>query len=401
MSNNTPQIRFKGFTDAWEQRKISTFSEETYGGGTPKTSEGSFWNGELPWIQSSDLTEHEIFTVTSKKKITQAGLKSSAAKLIPANSIAVVTRVGVGKLAFMPSAYTTSQDFLSLSKLNLDERFGTYSLYKKLQKESKFTQGTSIKGITRNELLNKIILAPASESEQAAIGNFFHMLDQAITLQQRKLEALQKLKQGYLQQMFPQEGEAAPRVRFAGFDEPWEVRKLSEFLTESRILGTTGLEAKKLTVKLWGKGIVSKDSIFEGSANTSYYMRRAGQIMYGKLDFLNAAFGIVPNDLDGYESTLDAPSFDVSLDANAKFLLEVFLQRNFYEFLGNMANGSRRAKRINQRDFLAMSISVPSLSEQTAISNFLHALDNQIACQADRMKCLQVLKRGYLQEMLA
>ena len=100
----------------WELCKVSDFSEEKYGGGTPKTSIDKFWNGDLAWIQSSDLIEHHVSDVTAKKHITSEAIRKSATKLIPANSIAVVTRVGVGKLAFMPYKYTTSQDFLSLSK---------------------------------------------------------------------------------------------------------------------------------------------------------------------------------------------------------------------------------------------------------------------------------------------
>ncbi|WP_042356866.1 restriction endonuclease subunit S [Bacillus rubiinfantis] len=78
----------------WEQRRVSDFAEETYGGGTPNTSINEYWGGNLPWIQSSDLNEHQVSDISAKKKITETGLKNSASKLVPANSIAVVTRVG-------------------------------------------------------------------------------------------------------------------------------------------------------------------------------------------------------------------------------------------------------------------------------------------------------------------
>ena len=199
---NIPEIRFAGFTDAWEQRKVSTFSDETYGGGTPKTSKESYWGGELSWIQSSDLTEYEVFGVKPKKKITKLGLQNSATKLIPENSIAIITRVGVGKLALISFEYATSQDFLSLSKLRIDERFAVYSLYKKLQGESYVVQGTSIKGITKDELLNKTIMVPSSQREQIEIGTFFAALDHLITLHQRELKKLQNMKKALLEKMF-------------------------------------------------------------------------------------------------------------------------------------------------------------------------------------------------------
>mgnify|MGYP000552048083 CR=1 FL=1 len=86
------------------------------GGGTPKTNIAEYWNGDIPWIQSSNVQENEMFSFDIPKSITQEGLDKSAAKMVPENSIAVVTHVGVGKLVFVPFSYTTSQDFTSLVK---------------------------------------------------------------------------------------------------------------------------------------------------------------------------------------------------------------------------------------------------------------------------------------------
>ncbi|HFI0240473.1 TPA: restriction endonuclease subunit S, partial [Streptococcus suis] len=201
-------------------------TEKQFGGGTPTTSNALFWEGNIPWIQSSDL-EEGIFSVGPRKYITKAGLGNSSAQLIPKNSIAIVTRVGVGKLAFMPFTYTTSQDFLSISYLKTNELFTTYSLYIKLQNEIKVLQGTSIKGITKNELLIKEIPIP-SLPEQETIGTFFSTLDRHITLHQRKLDKLKSVKQAYLSEMFPAEGERVPKRRFPGFTDDWELRKLGE-----------------------------------------------------------------------------------------------------------------------------------------------------------------------------
>ena len=180
---------------------MGVLAENTYGGGTPNTSNAEFWNGNIPWIQSSDIIEHQVFGVEPKKYITSSGLAKSAAKLIPENSIAIITRVGVGKLAVMPFSYATSQDFLSLSNLKIDVDFGAYLLYKKMQSELNAVQGTSIKGITKDELLNKAVLVPRYE-EQTQIGTYFKNLDNLITLHQRKLETLKKLKKSMLQKMF-------------------------------------------------------------------------------------------------------------------------------------------------------------------------------------------------------
>ena len=196
--SNVPEIRFKGFTEAWEQRKVSDLAEKTYGGGTPTTSNEAYWNGDIPWIQSSDVVDGKLLGVEPRKWITQDGLNNSAAQLIPGNSIAIITRVGVGKLAFMPYSYATSQDFLSLSKLNAEPLFTVYACYKKLQSELNAVQGTSIKGITKDELLAKNIMVPRY-AEQQQIGTFFKQLDNLITLHQRELEKLKNLKKACLE----------------------------------------------------------------------------------------------------------------------------------------------------------------------------------------------------------
>lgn len=173
------------FPFAWEQRKLGEVAEQTYGGGTPKTSVKEYWDGSIPWIQSSDLTEGKVSGIIPNKSITKEGLNNSATKLVPQDSIAIITRVGVGKLAYMPFQYTTSQDFLSLSKLKTNPWFTVYASYKKLQSELNSVQGTSIKGITKEELLAKSISIPCDE-EQAKIGEFFKQLDHLIALHQRE-----------------------------------------------------------------------------------------------------------------------------------------------------------------------------------------------------------------------
>ena len=189
-----PEIRFPGFTAPWEPRKIADIASETRSGGTPSTSTETYWKGDIPWIQSSDLTEGKVFGVEPRKHISKAGLNGSATQLVPENSIAVVTRVGVGKLAYMHYSYTTSQDFLSLCRVHTEPFFTVYGLYQMLQGELSAVQGTSIKGITREHLLSKKISVPNSMDEQTQIGAFFKTLDNLIALHQHELEAEQKKK---------------------------------------------------------------------------------------------------------------------------------------------------------------------------------------------------------------
>ena len=197
---------------------------------------------------------------------------------------------------------------------------------------------------------------------------------------------------------------AVPKLRFKADDgsafPDWEEHKIKEFVSESNIIGHTGKDAKKLTVKLWAKGVVPKENIFAGSEKTQYYIRHAGQLMYGKLDFLNCAFGIVPPELDGYESTLDSPAFDVH-DISDKFLLSYITRKSFYKKNGDIANGSRKAKRIHPDVFGEMDIYVPSLPEQQKIADLLSSYDEKISIQRERVESLERRKKGLLQKIFS
>ena len=198
-----PELRFPGFTDAWEQRKLDNIAKIKTGGGTPKTTNLEYWSGDIPWIQSSDLVEGDVVHVNIKKFIDNNALKNSAAKLISRDSIALVTRVGVGKVAVINQDFTTSQDFLSLSDFDgSDIKFLAYQLYRLMQENAKVLQGTSIKGISKTDLIEQSIAIPNSIKEQNLIASLLSQTDSIITLHQRKLDHLQLQKKALLQQMF-------------------------------------------------------------------------------------------------------------------------------------------------------------------------------------------------------
>ena len=196
-----PEIRLDGFEGEWELLEINDLADDFQSGGTPKTNVQEYWDGDIPWIQSSDLETNCLFETKVQKSISEKGLKNSSAKIIPKDSIAVVTRVGVGKLVVMRHEYATSQDFLSLSNLKSNIEFTAYLLYRLLQKEVTQLQGTSIKGITKVELLSKKVLIP-SLLEQQAIGAYFSNLDNLINSYQEKISQLETLKKKLLQDMF-------------------------------------------------------------------------------------------------------------------------------------------------------------------------------------------------------
>ena len=216
---------------SWEQRKLDNIAKIKTGGGTPKTTNLEYWSGDIPWIQSSDLVEGDVVHVNIKKFIDNNALKNSAAKLISRDSIALVTRVGVGKVAVINQDFTTSQDFLSLSDFDgNDIKFIAYQLFRLMQENAKVLQGTSIKGISKTDLIEQSIAIPNSIKEQNLIASLLSQTDSIITLHQRKLNNLKLKKKALLQKLFPKNGKRYPELRFPGFTDAWEQRKLSDIL---------------------------------------------------------------------------------------------------------------------------------------------------------------------------
>lgn len=258
--------------------------------------------------------------------------------------------------------------------------------------------GTSYPAINSKDLSRISITIPEDLEEQFTIGSLFRTLDDLLASYKDNLANYQSLKATMLSKMFPKAGQTVPEIRLDGFEGEWKKDTLEPYLTESRISGDTGLTAKKITVKLWGKGVIEKEERYAGSSNTQYFVRKAGQFIYSKLDFQNQAFGIIPNELDGYQSTLDLPTFDIQ-NIDPKFLLEYVMRREFYEYQGLIANGSRKAKRIHPEDFLVMPVRIPSLEEQQAIGSYFSNIDNFINSYQEKITQLETLKKKLLQDM--
>ena len=403
-NNNIPAYRFQGYTDAWELRKLGEITEKQFGGGTPTTSNALFWEGNIPWIQSSDL-EEGIFSVGPRKYITKDGLGNSSAQLIPKNSIAIVTRVGVGKLAFMPFTYTTSQDFLSISYLKTNELFTIYSLYIKLQNEIKVLQGTSIKGITKNELLIKEIPIP-SLPEQEAIGTFFSTLDRQITLHQRKLDTLKEQKKTYLKLLFPSKGQTKPALRFQGFEDDWEEVKLGEVLSVSKLKNKEN-EYSKLNVLSVSREQGTVNQIeYQGRSFASddvsgYKIVNVGQMIYTKSPLKGAPYGIFQTvTINGIVSPLYAV-YNSSSRALASFvsliLKEDAIATHYLSPL--VTKGAKNTINVTDEGALEGKVKIPTLPEQQAIGTFFQTLDREISQVEDKLASLKELKKTLLRKL--
>ncbi|MFR5390293.1 restriction endonuclease subunit S [Parasutterella sp.] len=215
-----PKLRFPEFTETWEQRKLKDFTL-SYSGGTPTVSNKNYYNGTIPFIRSGEISGErtELF-------ISEEGLNKSSAK-----------RVHKGQILY--ALYGATSGEVSLSKIDgainqailaisTKEGYSNAFLSFWLRKEKDRITATFLQGGQGNlsgEIVKNLIVPVPSQLEQTKIGNFFNQLDGIITLHQRKLETLKKLKRTLLQKMFPKKGQLKPELRFPGFTNDWEQRK--------------------------------------------------------------------------------------------------------------------------------------------------------------------------------
>ena len=178
-------------------REIASFC----GGGTPSKDVPSYWSGDIGWISSSDIQEDWIDTISVTRRINNDAIENSATKICPKGSIAIVSRVGVGKVAIMPEELCTSQDFTNITEIIGDPQFMAYQIAHKMKVEAAKTQGTSIKGITADTIKSMEIDIPSIE-EQKYIAKVLSEFDNHLRHEVQKLDVLSREKKAFLQQLF-------------------------------------------------------------------------------------------------------------------------------------------------------------------------------------------------------
>jgi len=403
-----PKLRFPGFTEDWEQRKLDDIAKIKTGGGTPKTTNLEYWSGDIPWIQSSDLVEGDVVHVNIKKFINNNALKNSAAKLISRDSIALVTRVGVGKVAVINQDFTTSQDFLSLSGFDgNDIKFIAYQLFRLMQENAKVLQGTSIKGITKTDLIEQSIAIPNSIKEQSLIANILSQTDSIITLHQRKLNNLKLKKKALLQKLFPKNGERYPELRFPGFTDAWEQRKLNEFLSVSNLKNAENKYNKKDVLSVSGDyGIVNQIDFqgrsFAGASVSNYGVVEKGDIVYTKSPLKLNPYGIIKTNRlnNGIVSTLYA-IYKTKENCDSKFIEHYFnLDSRLNQYLKPLVNkGAKNDMKVSSENALIGEVCFPKITEQVLIADLLDCLDIYITLHQRKLDHLQLQKKALLQQM--
>ena len=200
--SNVPEIRFKGFTEAWEQRKLGELAD-IVGGGTPSTGVSDFWDGDIDWYVPAEIAE-QIYLTSSQRKITEEGYNHSSAKMLPVGTVLFTSRAGIGKTAILTRKGCTNQGFQSIvpHKGELD----SYFIFSRTEELKQYGEtvgaGSTFVEVSGKQMANMELMMPKTMAEQKIIGQYFANLDHLITLHQRELEKLKNIKKSCLENMF-------------------------------------------------------------------------------------------------------------------------------------------------------------------------------------------------------
>ena len=400
---NVPEIRFAGFTDPWEQRKLGE-AATIVGGGTPSTNNDAYWDGDIDWYSPAELGE-QVYADRSVRRITQAGYDSCSATLLPAGkTILFTSRAGIGNTAILRRSACTNQGFQSLVVNDDTDVYFVYSMTDRIKKfaEQKASGSTFLeisgKGLAAGEF------AFPSKDEQTAIGSMFKQLDHLITLHQRKHEKLVQLKKSMLDKMFPKPGETEPEIRFAGFTDPWEQRKLGEAAT---IVG--GGTPSTNNDAYWDGDIdwyspaelgeqVYADRSVRRITQAGYDSCSATLLPAGKTILFTSRAGIGNTAIlrrsactnQGFQSLV------VNDDTDVYFVYS--MTDRIKKFAEQKASGSTFLE-ISGKGLAAGEFAFPSKDEQTAIGSMFKQLDHLITLHQRKLDLLKNTKKSLLDKM--
>ena len=391
-----PKLRFPGFTEDWEQRKLGSIGS-TYTGLSGKTKE-DFGHGEAQYITYLNVFQNTIsdITMTDKVEIDTTQNEVKYGDVLFTTSSETPEEVGMSSvwLGDTPNIYLNSFCFGFRPNQKINPYFLGYSLRAPYMRDKIkiLAQGISRYNISKNKVMELEISLPNYE-EQKLLGTFLQRIDLIITLHQRKLEHLNLKKKALLQKLFPKNGERYPELRFPGFTDAWEQRKLSD-----------------ITEIVMGQSPSSKN--YTDNPNDNILVQGNADLKDGK---------VVPRlwtkeitktiDKDGIILTVRAPVGDV-----ARTDYKVVLGRGvagikgndyIYQFLQKLQNNrywvslssGSTFESINSNDIKDLIIDIPSIEEQTKISMLLNNVNSIITLHQRKLEHLQLQKKALLQQM--
>jgi len=401
--NKTPAVRFIGFAEDWEQRKLGEVSE-SYSGGTPSVGVKEYYGGQIPFIRSA-----EINSEITELSLTEGGLKNSSARLVDVGDIlyalygATSGEVGRARLkgainqailAIKPHAGYDSEylaQWLRKSKHSIIETY--------LQGGQGNLSGTIVKELSVDFPLLK---------EQQAIGNFFSQLDHLITLHQRKYEKLKNIKKSMLEKMFPKNGSNVPEIRFKGFTDAWEQRKLGEVgKTYSGLSGKTKDdfghgEAKFVTYM----NVFSNSVCLPNMTEAVEIDDKQNKVLFGDVLFTTSSetpeeVGMSSVWLENAENIyLNSFCFGYrpTKEFNPYYLAYMLRSPAIREKITFLAQGISRYN-ISKNKMMDIEIPIPSIVEQKQIGEHFRTLDSLIALHHRKLEKLEQIKQAMLHKM--
>ncbi len=387
VKKKVPELRFKGFTDDWEERKfkdiLKTHSFRSYLAGVSE-------NGEYEVIQQGDkpivgYSDGEPFT--DYKDVTLFG--DHTVSLYKPKSPFFVATDGV-------------------KILSADNFEGNY-LYTTLERYKPEPQGYK-RHFTI--LKNQDVWFTENMEEQQKIGSFFKQLDDTIALHQRKLDLLKEQKKGYLQKMFPKNGAKVPELRFAGFADDWEERKLGDEVKINGRIGFRGYTQADIVTKETGVLAYSPTNIVNNRLYrkqsdtyiTKQKYRESPEIMVKNSDILFVKTGSTLGKsalVQGinYHATVNPQIVIIRSNELDEYFLSVILTSyNILKRINTIKIGGA-IPTMTETELKKFPIQVPKSTEQKKIGSFFKQLDNTIALHQRKLDLLKEQKKGFLQKM--
>lgn len=394
---NVPKIRFPGFTDPWEQRKFSEGTSKIGDGlhGTPKYTD----NGDVYFINGNNLVNGQVIISEETKRVTEDE-QSKDDRALDENTILISINGTIGNLAWYNGekvmlgksvAYLTVSDF--------DKKF----VYAYLQTPSIHNYflnnltGTTIKNLSLKTIRCTQIFVPSSD-EQAKVGSFFANLSRLITLHQRKLNHLQDKKKGLLQKMFPKNGEKFPELRFPGFTDPWEQRKLSDvadFNPKSEL--PEEFEYVDLESVVGTEMISHRTEKKHSAPSRAQRLAKMGDVFYQTVRPYQKNNYLFKKSDENYVFSTGYAQMRPNIDTT--FLMSFLQTESFVKVVLDNCTGTSYPA-INATDLSNLKISLPiSKDEQSKVGCVFEKLDNLITLHQRKLEHLQQQKKGLLQQM--
>ena len=395
-----PALRFKGFTDPWEQRKLGEICDFITKGATPTTYGFSWQPDGVPFFRNDSIKDN-VFVFGEFSYISEAANEVLKRSEVHGNDILIAITGDIGKVGIIPDTVEKANINQHIARVRIRKEALPYFVYQYLasddtQKEyQKIKTGLSMPQLSLEQVRDIVVKIPEF-NEQGKIADCLRRIDTLITLHQRKHEKLVNIKKSMLDKMFPQNGVSVPEIRFKGFTDPWEQRKLKELYFQLTERNTDLLPYQK-TLSV---ATMSFKTDGNGAADTSlanYKRLRTGDIAFEGHTSKEFRYGrFVLNDVgDGIMS----PRFS-ALRPLHEMPINFWKYYIHYEPIMRkvLVNSTKAGTMMNElviNDFLQGSILVPSMTEQQAIGRFFKQLDTLITLHQRKLKKLAQIRKAF------